>query len=88
MDKEKVELKAYVVSTTDADDGAQMIFAESSNRAKMLSSLREDVDYVDLRVRREPKADKYLSIAVNDMLDFRIEAHKKILIEEFSWFEL
>lgn len=81
--------KAYVISTDDPDDGIKMVFAENANRAKLLATLLFDnCNYIEARAVREPLADKYESISINDELIWNNEEHQRILLKNFSWQEL
>lgn len=54
-------MKAFIVST-DFSDGSVLVFAESTSKAKSIgqfSPFMEGAEWVDLKVRREPRADKY-----------------------------
>ena len=82
------KLKAYVVSATDSDYGIEMVFAENPNKAKQTSILSMDVDYIDLRSNREPKADKYFNVSINNRLDWEVPEHREILEKKFGWREL
>jgi hypothetical protein len=81
-------LKAYVVTTQEFENGAELIFADKPSKAKHLSTLAMNCNYIDLRAKREPKVDKYLDIAIDNSLDWNIPEHKKILETELGWKEL
>lgn len=79
-------MKAYHVSCVDRDY-ATIVFAESRNEAKKLA-LRtdccEDVQYIDIRVRRYPRADQ-LYDGKSWEIDWYNMDTRKFLVKELNW---
>lgn len=79
--------KAYIVRECGGDE-CRMVFCKDANEAKSYGASLLDCEYIDVRANREPRADKYASIAIGGELDWSNEKHRKILEKEFDWFEV
>lgn len=78
-------MKAYYVREKDGDC-ATIVFAENATHAKTIAQrcdCCEDARYIDIRVRREPDADKlYKGLSEIDWYD---EETRLQLVRDFGW---
>ena len=78
-------IKAYCAFEKDGDTNT-VVFAESANKAKALAYISdcfEGVDYIDIRVRRMPEADKlYKGMCEIDWYD---QDTRITLVRDFGW---
>lgn len=77
--------KAYRVCEKDGDC-ATIVFAENATQAKLMAQATaccEDAQYIDIRVRRVPEADKlYKGFSEIDWYD---DETRVILVRDFGW---
>lgn len=78
-------MKAYYAREKDGDC-ATIVFAESATQAKTIAQTCdccEDAQYIDIRVRRMPEADKlYKGLSEIDWYD---EETRVALVRDFGW---
>lgn len=81
-------MKAYMVQT-DWTEQCDIVFAETANKAKSAALGRgicEDVDYIDIHVKRLPEIDKFYKGVQYDEYFWRDLEVRKILIEKYGWY--
>ena len=81
-------MKAWKVFDVDNEYGTVIVFAETASKAKKLclySDPFDDVDYVDLRVRRFKEYDQYYNPEGDPKIDWSNEEHRVRLVKEFGW---
>ena len=81
------KLKAYVLSTEWRDDGAEIVFAETRNKARAMHNHSPwslaGSEYIEIKAKREPRADKYCR-GVAEMLNGYEERTQRIM-RELGW---
>ena len=78
--------KAYIVTTTDDDlnyeHGMQLVWADSPSQAKLRSDF--DIEYTELRAKRQPKLDDKEDITHNEELVYFINGGS-VYDNGFDW---
>ncbi|MDA1178794.1 MAG: hypothetical protein O2931_08370 [Planctomycetota bacterium] len=78
-------MKAYKVTANDAE-GSVLVFAPNRDKARVLAQTTDllcDIDYIDLKVTREPKIDCH-STSAEEILDEH-EKRSDQLMYELGW---
>lgn len=78
-------MKAYRVYDVNGDV-ATIVFAENAGKAKSIASLSEyffDSSWTDLRVKREPDADRLYK--GKPEIDWDDQEQRKILVRDMGW---
>lgn len=83
------ELRAFTV-TTDHFEVSLLVFAKNASHARALARSGEwfaDVDWIELKARREPKADQYSAKFGEGFIRCSTEAEQR-LVRSLGWYEI
>lgn len=80
-------MKAYIVTTTDDDNGSDFVWAENASEAKQKAQFCEcceDADWIDIRVKRYPDLDDLEDKCAKEGAWFTDEI-RLILVRDHDW---
>lgn len=81
-------MKAYEAWVDNSDRGCSVVFAENAREAKKYAyswaESCKDERYIDIRVKRIPKADKhYKGNHIGDWCDMEL---RETMVKEYGWY--